>query len=201
MWVGAVIVEMQMDVHRNVNFCTSLTGISHERNQLLIELVITDVAQMGGNAAPFFVQPVDVERHTMSQQGVQGVVITEQLTQHRVFHLTFDIAYGELGTWVDAIGDGGLLAFHLLVKLDIGMHVSFVVEYLTQILNGTLCLYRVIDDWILTDLTEQTRGPVRSINTTEAVNLERYLCTKPLAVGCLQDIVIKHQTLSGFAIA
>ena len=140
---------------------------------------------MCGDTTALFVESVDVERHAMSEQGVQCVVLTNQLFQHRIIDVATDVADGELSAWVDDIGDVDLLSFDGFVELDICVHISFVVHHLPQILNGTFSLALVVDDGILSNLAEQTCCPVRGIDTSETVDLEGYLRSKPFAVGGL----------------
>ena len=68
MWVGAPVFEVQGYVHGDIDLSTALTGVGHERNQFLVELVVADVTQTGGNASALFVQAVDVEGHAMLQE-------------------------------------------------------------------------------------------------------------------------------------
>ena len=120
----------------------------------------------------FFVQTVDVEGHAVLQQRVQGVFLADELFQHRVFYVAFDVTYGELGTWINTIGDGGFLAFYCLIELDVCMHVSFVVQHLSQVLDGAFGLTLVINHGVLSDFAEQTCSPVGGVNSSETVDLE-----------------------------
>ena len=126
--------------------------------------------------------------------------MTEQLPQHGVSHLPVDVTDGELCAWVNEIGDGHFLPLHMFAEKDVVVHIPLVVEYLTEVLNGSLSLFLTEDDGVLSDFAKQTGSPVGCIDTTEAVDFERNLCTKPLAVGCLVDVVVQHQVLGRFPV-
>lgn len=156
---------------------------------------------MCGDAVTFFVETVDVEWHAVLQKRFLGVGLTNQLFQCRVFYVAFDVTDSELCTRVDDVDDVDFLAFDGFVELDVGVHVSLVIHHLSQILNSAFCFILVVDDGVLSDFAEQTCGPVGGVDTSEAVDLKRNFRSEPLAVGCLQDVVVEQQVFRRFLVS